>query len=271
MRFGSAALAALILLGIAACAAPAPAPPRPSAPLAYLPALAGDYFPLASRETGTTYHIYIRYPETYAQDPQRRYPIVYLLDGDSVFPYLAPHHLFLTYDDKVPEAIMVGIAYGAFGEANGNRRRVDFGDGAAAFHAFLKRELLPAVEARVRGDPTRRILVGQSLGGGFALYSAYSDPSLFWGRIASNPSFQSHRQLVLGPPPAAAGADVRLAIASGTRDRPAIRAATLEWFEAHARRPGNWQFRRLEMQDGTHAADLPNAYRRALHWLFELP
>jgi len=269
MRKGLSALAAALLLLPAACTQPGTPPPTVSAPIAYLPALAGDYFPITSRETGTTYHIYIAYPESYRQHPLRKYPIFYLLDGDSLFPYLAPHHLLLTYDDKVPEALLVGIAYGSFGE--GNRRRVDFGDGAAAFHAFLKRELLPAVEARVRGDRARRILVGQSLGGGFILYSAYSDPGLFWGRIASNPTFQSHRSLVLGRPPAATGADTRLAVASGTRDVPAIRAGTLEWFAAHQSRPGPWRFNRIELQDGTHAADMPNVYRRAVNWLFGSP
>src|SRR5207248_8025826 len=88
--------------------------PRASTPLDYLPALKGDYFALRSSANGAPYHIYIRYPEGYASEPPRRYPIVYLLDGDSTFPLLAPQHLFIHYDDKIPEAIIVGIAYGPF-------------------------------------------------------------------------------------------------------------------------------------------------------------
>lgn len=87
-----------------------------------MPALKGDYFPLTSPETGTRYHIYIRYPEGYAEHPDERYPTVYLLDGDSAFPLLAPEHLFIHYDDQVPEAIIVGIAYGSFD----NKRHFDF-------------------------------------------------------------------------------------------------------------------------------------------------
>ena len=258
------------LLSLAACAAPSLGVPRLSNPLEHLPAISGDYFAIASRATGTQYHIYIRYPESYAKTGQKPYPIVYLLDGDSLFPYLAPHHLFLNLDDKLPEAIIVGIAYGSFAEPV-NRRGVDFGEGSAAFQSFLKRELIPAVEERTRVNPGRRILVGQSRSGGFVLYSAYSDPGVFWGRIASNPSFPTHRQLVLGAPPSAGTADLRLAVVSGTGDRPHIRAGTLEWFEAHARQPGPWQFRRIELEGGTHAADMPNAYRKSMHWLFDLP
>ena len=259
------ALAALAVLG--GCAAAAADDRRPTAH-APLPALSGDYFAIASRETGGAYHVHIRLPEAYAAGDPRRYPIVYLLDGDSLFPYLAPHHLFLTMDDKIPEAIVVGIAYGGFKEPV-NRRGIDFGEGAAAFQRFLKRELIPAVERRTRADPQRRILVGQSRSGGFVLYSAYADPDLFWARIASNPSYPTHRQRLLGPPPAAGRSDLRLAVASGTNDFPNVRAGALEWFAAHEARPGPWRFERIEIEGGSHAADMPNAYRRAMRWLFD--
>lgn len=255
---------------ISACSTPSPAPPAIT-PLDHLPALAGDYFPIRSAATGGLYHIYVRLPESYAAEPARAYPTVYLLDGDSLYPYLAPHHLFLTYDDALPEAILVGIAFGSFSPPV-NRRGEDFGPGAAAFQRFLKAELIPAVERRVRSDAARRVLVGQSRGGGFVLYSAFTDPGLFWGRIASNPSFPDHKPLLLGPAPASVGpASTFLAVASGTRDRPQIRTDTLAWFAAHQGRPAPWALQRIEIDGGTHAADMPNAYRRAMRWLFGAP
>ena len=266
MGYLMSALAALALAGSTAQAA------KP-APLDYLPALAGDYFPIQSQATGGLYHIYVRLPENYAAETERRYPTVYLLDGDSLFPYLGPHHLFLTYDDKLPEAILVGIAFGSFAPPV-NRRGEDFGEGAAAFQRFLKQELIPAVEARVRADASRRILVGQSRGGGFVLYSAFTDPGLFWGRIASNPSFPDHEPLLLGAAPPLdrnAAAATRLAVVSGTRDRPQIRSGTLEWFAAREGKPAPWLLKRIELEGGTHAADMPNAYRQAMRWLFDLP
>jgi predicted alpha/beta superfamily hydrolase len=269
MKIGVGAVLMALAAAVAGCATPSGSQAAPGTPLEHLPALTGDYFPIQSAAAGGKYHIYIRYPEGYAEAPQRRYPVVYLLDGDSLFPYMAPHHLFLTYDDKLPEAILVGIAYGGFGPVN--RRGTDFGAGAAAFHSFLKSELIPAVERRVRGDPDKRVLVGQSLGGGFVLYSGYADPDLFWGRIVSNPSYQAHRQLVSGAPPRAQRGDLKLAVASGTNDRPHLRAGALEWFAAQAGQAGPWQVRRIDIDGGTHAADMPNAYRRAMRWLFDLP
>jgi uncharacterized protein len=244
-------------------------------PLDHLPALRGDYFPIRSQATGWPYHIYVRLPEGYSDTPDALYPVVYVTDGDSLFPILASTHLFLTFDDGIPEAIVVGIAYGSF-DPSINRRHVDFTeaspgarDGAAAFQRFLKDELLPAVERRYRADPARRILIGQSRGGFMVLYSAFTDPDLFWGRIASNPSFEPGRERFFGPPPRPSRTDLRLAVVSGTRDRPHSRVPALAWFEAMAgRRDLPWALKAEHLEDGTHAADIARAYRVGMRWFF---
>lgn len=267
------ALASLVL---AACAA---TPPAPVTPLDHLPALKGDYFRIESREVGRPFHIYVRYPENYAAEPGRTYPVVYLLDGDSLFPILAANHLFLHYDDNVPEALIVGIAYGGFGEVN--RRGVDFmppaagvepvNAGAPAFQRFLKNELLPRVERSYRADPTHRILFGQSRGGGFVLYSAFTDPDLFWARIASNATFEPGREIYFGAPAAATRPDLRLVVSSGSRDRPRLREHALAWFQAwETRSNAPWRLHTMTIPGGTHAADSANVYRAAMRWLFDI-
>jgi predicted alpha/beta superfamily hydrolase len=237
-------------------------------PLNYLPSLAGDYFPLKSAAMGSAYHIYIRYPEGYAAKPNARYPIVYLLDGDSAFPLIAPEHLFLTYDDHLPEAIIVGIAYGSFAPPV-NRREVDFGTGAADFQRFLATELIPIVEKRTRADPMKRILMGQSFGANFVLYSAFTQPDLFWARIASNPSARMHADLLAGEPAAAHSPDLHLVLVSGTANNSAGREAALKWARAWQQRRTPWKFQEVDIPGGTHAADFDNAYRAALRTLFQ--
>jgi predicted alpha/beta superfamily hydrolase len=253
---------------LAGCSLSPYAQPAPS--IAYLPALKGDYFRIKSKDGLGTYHVYVRYPEDYAKRPGETFPTVYLLDGDSLFPYLAPHHLFLTYDDKLPEAIIVGIAYGSFAPPI-NRRDRDFGDGVVGFQQFLKGELIPAVERRTRSDPAQRILVGQSRGGAFVLYSALSDPDLFWGRIASNPSFGANRDyLMRAQPPGPTRKDLRVAIVSGTRNNAQGRQGAEEWVAAQTRSPHSaWSLRAIQIDGGTHAADMPEAYRRSMNWLFD--
>ena len=262
----------LILLALAAMLAATAMPTRAQGvPLDHLPALAGGYFRHDSPILRRPLHIYIRLPADYAQQPERRYPIVYLLDGDSLFPILAANHLFLTYDEQAPEAIVVGIAYGGFDEVN--RREIDYTlRGAAAFQSVLKTELLPLVERRFRADPARRILFGQAKGGFFVLYSAFTDPDLFWGRILSNFSSDPDNGLFSGPAPAATRTDLRIAVAIGTRDRQNRRDRLLAFTGAWQGRAGApWAVRRLDIEGGVHSADSARAWRAGMLWLFDLP
>ncbi len=267
-----------LLAAFALTLAPASTAAQAPTPIDHLPALAGDYFALQSQDR--PYHVFISYPERYAAEPERRYPIVYLLDGDSLFPLLAPQQLFLHYDEDLPETIVVGIAYGSFDPPT-NARGYDFSapaadaradqGGAPAFLRFLKSELIPQVEARVRADPARRVLVGQSRSGYFALWSAYADADLFWGRIASNPAVTPGGDLLLSRPIAApARDDLGVVLVSGTRDDSAERRAGAkawgERWEQAADAP--WQANLIELEGGTHAASIGEAYRVAMLWLF---
>src|SRR5690554_4727988 len=262
-----------------------PPPPAPAAearvPLDHLPALSGGYFPLVSRTTGRTHHVYVRLPEDYGSSGETTYPVVYLLDGDSLFPLLAPTHLFLGYDEKLPEAIIVGIAYGSFDPAI-NKRHVDFtaqGEdtaadqgGAAHFHAFLREQLLPEVEGRYRADPAQRVLVGQSRAGYFVLWSALRDPDLFRGRIASNPSFDPARGQLFDAPAPHRRDDLAVVVASGARDTAERVGNAAQWSQSWAGRgDAPWQVERIVLPEGTHAASIGEVYRRAMLWLFHDP
>lgn len=225
-------------------------------PLDHLPALSGGYFEQLSKETGRCYYLYVRLPEGYAKAPAAtRYPVVYLLDGDSLFPLLAPEHLFLTYDENLQEAIVVGIAYGSF-DPSINKRDVDFSGpaqtlnperaGAPAFQRYLKNELIPVIERKYR-----------------------SDPDLFWGRIASNPSFSPEGDLFFSDPAKAVGHDLGLVVTSGTRDRPALRDGALRWFRRwDGALEAPWTVKTVSIEGGTHAADAANSYRAGMLWLF---
>ncbi|WP_187471049.1 alpha/beta hydrolase [Luteimonas viscosa] len=273
-------LCASLSMGGATVRAETPARPAQEArvPLEYLPALRGDYFALHSQATGRDYHVYVRLPEGYDADPDRRWPVVYLLDGDSLFPLLAPTHLFLHYDEQLPEAIIVGLAYGGFDPAV-NLRHVDFSapgpdtpegeGGAPAFLEFLERELLPGTERRHRIDPAQRVLVGQSRGGYFVLWSALRRPELFRGRIASNPAFSRTRADLFADPGPNAREDLAVVIASGARDQAFRMDDARAWMEAwQARDDRPWALHHEVLEQGTHAASIGEAYRRAMLWLF---
>jgi len=260
-------LAVLVVLCLG-CAAPA----RVEAPSPA--ALRGDYFAFESAALGRAMHIHVALPEHYAADA-RDYPAVYITDGDSLFPMLAPTHLFLTYDEPVPPAILIGIAYGSFDPNAGNLRHVDFtapapdAPGADAFQRFLADELIPEIERRFRADPARRVLIGQSRGAGFVLYSALTAPDLFWGRIASNPAMRPSPSAFPSEAAPATRRDLRLFLASGERDREDLRLEARDWsahWRAAATRP--WAFNSVIIENGTHAASMGEAYRQGMIWLF---
>lgn len=269
---------AIVALALLTGCAVAPPGPDEVVPLNHLPALTGDYFRMESREVGRAFHIYVRLPDGYDPDAADAWPTVYLTDGDSLFPILAANHLFLTYDDDLPEAIVVGIAYGGFDPAT-NRRSIDFQTpgagvsaeqaGAGAFQRFLRTELIPDIERRYRSDPSRRVLFGQSRGGAFVLYSAVTDPDLFWGRIASNPSITPGIESLLEPAAPSGRSDLGLVVVSGTRDRADLQAEAARWLSAwEARTDRPWRLRGERVEGGTHAANAPDAYRRGMNWLF---
>lgn len=246
--------------------------------LQHLPALQGDYFEFQSDVLERPLHIYVRLPHGY-DDNSSKYPIVYLLDGDSLFPILASNHLFLTYDDKLPEAIIVGIAYGSFDPAI-NKRGYDFTPnspdakegqgGAASFHRFLQNELIPDVESRFRADSTRRVLFGQSYGGTMVLYSAFTEPDLFWGRIASNPHFNAGGDLFFSAGEPASRTDLGLVVTSGSNDRPQLRASAFEWLDyVEAQKSLPWTVKVISIEGGTHAANSTDSYREGMNWLFK--
>ena len=248
--------------------------------LSHLPGIAGDYFRLESSAVGRPFHVFVSLPQSYGDKPEKNYPVVYVLDGDSLFPIIAPTHLFLTIDYELPEAVIVGIAYGSF-DPLVNRRGYDFSvatsgnddsrGGAPAFHAFLKDELAPLVERRYRVDAGRRILFGQSRGGSMVLYSAFTDPDMFWGRIASNPAFDPGRELFFSVPADASRDDLGLVVTSGSSDIPELRDAALAWFSAWVGVDAlPWKLRTVTIGGGTHASFSPSSYRTGMLWLFGL-
>jgi predicted alpha/beta superfamily hydrolase len=266
-------LTAALAIGLVAAAAAMDGPA-----IHHLPGLAGEYFRHDSDRIGRPFHIHVRLPERYSADDGMRYPVVYVLDGDSLFPIVAPNHLFLTYDEKLPDAVIVGIGYGSF-DPSINRRGFDFSapapdaradqGGAPAFLEFLKNELLPTVESRYRIDPARRVLFGQSRGGYLVLYAAFTDPDLFWGGIASNPTFDPGRDRFFSAPASARRRDLGLVVTSGSRDYPELRDAALDWFAEWAERAdAPWDLRAVTIEGGTHSAYSASSYRLGISWLF---
>jgi predicted alpha/beta superfamily hydrolase len=186
--------------------------------------LGSEIHMMDSQHTGRTYRITISLPLGYSASPSEdwpfhdtpaKWPVVYVLDGNWYFGMVTDIIRPMAWCGSTTDAIVVGIGYAedkdpkeAFREsftrrdtdltpirdeaveksmADAHKRPTPNGD-AGNFHKFVKDELIPFVEKEFRADPARRILVGHSYGGLFALFGLFTTPDLFDTLIIGSPT-----------------------------------------------------------------------------------
>jgi predicted alpha/beta superfamily hydrolase len=81
---------------------------------------------LTSKETGRNYDLYIHIPSSYPKETTRKYPVLYILDGQWDFKLMDSVLGGLVYDKFVPEIIMVGLTYSGDNPDYNTLRAVDF-------------------------------------------------------------------------------------------------------------------------------------------------
>jgi predicted alpha/beta superfamily hydrolase len=142
------------------------------------------------------FYLYISLPDDYDKS-DKKYPVLYLLDGDVAFGMAAGIARYLQVGNTIPELIIIGIGYGAVKKNEGNMRSRDYSistksgrsgtGGAPKFREFLKEELIPYLESTYRVNPNVRTISGYSLGGLFAIYTLFTEPGLFNNYIIGSP------------------------------------------------------------------------------------
>lgn len=225
-----------------------------------------------------SYHIFIRLPDGYDANSGVTYPTVYLLDGGLLYPMLSSYYQYLRSAEEVPDLIVVGISYGNNDHGGGNQRSRDYTapsderdyyGGAGNFQRFLEGELFPLIENTYRSNSNRRIVFGQSIAGQFPIYTALTDPLLFWGHIASNPAMHRNLSFFLENHSPALSQGGKLFVSSASNDDPRFRKPALEWmehWEAETTKP--FQLKTATLQGHSHFSAPPAAFRAGLAWLF---
>jgi predicted alpha/beta superfamily hydrolase len=238
------------------------------------------YLRLKSETIGRDFHLFIMLPDGYEQHPEQRFPTVYVLDGGALFPLLASYYRYLNFGQEIPDAITVGISYGSDSYEGGNYRSTDYTaatdereywGGAGDFQKFLRDELIPYVERSYRSRADRRIIFGQSIGGQFVLYTALTEPGLFWGHIASNPALHRNLPFFLQAHWTGdlKGKSSRLFVASGSDDDPEYRLPALAWIEHWSDNDGApWHLETMILDGHSHMSAPPASYRQGMRWLF---
>jgi len=117
--------------------------------------------------SGRVYQVFVSLPSSYAKDPQRAYPVLYVTDADYAFPVVRQIARRLNVEGpKVQEFILVGLSY-AKGDDPVQSRRRDYTPtaegpsdapadavhgGGAAYQTYLRDQAMPFVARRYRTD-----------------------------------------------------------------------------------------------------------------------
>jgi predicted alpha/beta superfamily hydrolase len=143
-----------------------------------------DTLTLYSKILDEEREIYVLVPEDF--DPGAKgYTTIYVLDGEWSFPMVSSYIDYLSRWKRIPNLIVTGVR-----NVDRNRDYIFAEDrsfpgtgGADQFQRFLAEEWAPTIEEKYNGSG-KRILLGHSFGGAFALYSMMTAPDLFDAYIA---------------------------------------------------------------------------------------
>ena len=146
----------------------------------------------------------IHLPESYHQSTNINYPVVFLLDGDYNFRYVAGLlDQMSSISGQIPEMILVGIADKGTNSYQKNMSPVleqnplsPQSGNATAFALFLENELKPAIQNEYR-TLDYNILIGHSMGGLFAINTLLKTPSFFDAYLAISPSLWFNDKLLV--------------------------------------------------------------------------
>lgn len=211
--------------------------------------LASEAHTMQSAHTGRTYSITVSLPLAYHKPPGEPWPFndtpdpwptVYVFDGNWYAAMVTGIIRPMAWCGGTTDAIVVGIGYpegsdviDAYRESFTRRdhdmtpvydatveremtaahgRPTPNGD-AANFHAFIRDELIPFIEATYRADPAKRILVGHSYGGLFGLFGLFTTPALFQQLVIGSPTLTYGGGFVMAQEAAFAQANTRLSVA----------------------------------------------------------
>lgn len=148
--------------------------------------------------------LYIHLPESYDSNSQRKYPVIYVLDGDVLLNTVSTVHDFY-WGGYMPEMIIVGIS----NENNRtrdlttskiqSRRGTEYNQehgGANDFIMSIEKELIPYIE---KNYPVTnyRTLIGHSYGGLFTINTLINHTDLFDNYLAIDPSLDWDNQKLL--------------------------------------------------------------------------
>jgi predicted alpha/beta superfamily hydrolase len=174
---------------------------------------------LESSTVNYTYRLHISLPITYGNS-ERTYPVLYLTDGNGLFPLVRCIAEGLSGGLEIPRVIIVGIGYDTDDASEWGRYRerdllptdASASDAAqrqaftrtgiprgqaSSFLRFIRQELKPFINANYLTDPGDSTYMGNSYGGLFGLYVLFHRPDTFNRYVIGSPAIHHDNRVTL--------------------------------------------------------------------------
>jgi predicted alpha/beta superfamily hydrolase len=229
------------------------------------------------------YELRVKLPDSYQTSPNKKYPLIVVLDGQWNTNLVSDIVSKLSFDGMMPEAITVGVTWGGKTDVASELRLRDYvrpelpflprSGGASAFLSALTEELIPFVEKSYRLDG-KKVLVGASLGGLFTTYAMMEKPGYFYGYISNAGSYDFDKDYLiekicaLQASKALSGSRSFLAVGEYDGNLTGVRTISNALSDAKIRGFKN-QFKLIK--NAGHAGAEPYTYTRGLEYVFERP
>lgn len=161
--------------------------------------------PIEDTQSNRQYELYVELPESYAENPDKQYPVLYYTDAIWHIEALSANAEFIFSD-----VILVGISWQqdsdeallkehgkyisrfwdyTIAEHPKPEIQAKYQCGQAAQHTrFIGEDVIPFVEANYRADSENRAYFGYSLGGLFGSYVLLTQPETFTHYILGSPA-----------------------------------------------------------------------------------
>ncbi|GAB5379326.1 MAG: hypothetical protein Alis3KO_13130 [Aliiglaciecola sp.] len=162
--------------------------------------------PIQDSQSNKQYELYVKLPEGYADNKDKKYPVVYFTDAVWHIELLSAATAFILED-----VILVGVSwqtdissalqqkygdhasrftdYSFWTKTNPNHPLLKFGQ-ADSHLAFIRNDVFKTIESNYQTSPDNRSYFGYSLGGLFGAYTLLTQPETFKHYILGSPSVQ---------------------------------------------------------------------------------
>lgn len=169
--------------------------------------ISNEVITIPSKVLNEERQIYIHVPKQDSANPNKTYPVLYLLDGENHFHILSAYIDYLSHYEIIPPMMVVGIiSKDRRKDLTPTNSTIDYfgkvdsiyktSGGNEHFFQFIKAELMPYIERNYKAG-SYKVFAGHSLGGITTINCMFTHPDMFDAYIAISPSLWWDNKYIL--------------------------------------------------------------------------